>query len=174
LARQNSRLQERVAELELALMMSLRGRAGARRPLPTSDVSVSQDRRTPNGGHQVTPFEEVGAILDEWNFGLFKHEELGGLGNRSSEKDLHFLVETLRSVPEKTTSTRIVEFSLQMLGWIHCALRADRFLVEHEAFQNALLDGTLEVLQDHKWMAIYFSVLAVRPADKYYNARASY
>lgn len=118
------------------------------------------------GGQQVTPFEEVGAILDEWNLGLFKHEELGELGNPSSEKGLHFLVETLRSVPEKTTSTRIVEFSLQMLGWIHCALRADRFLVEHEAFQNALLDGTLEVLQDHKWMAIYFSVLAVRPTDK--------
>ncbi|KAF7177665.1 hypothetical protein CNMCM7691_006026 [Aspergillus felis] len=157
LVRQNSRLQERVAELELALTLSLRDRAGAR-PFRVGNGSPSMDRPTPTAGHRATTFEEVGAILDEWNLGLLKQEDSG---NPRSEKDLHFLVDTLRSVPDKSTSTRIVEFSLQILGWIHCALRADQFLTEHEAFQNALMAGTLEVLQDHKWMAIYFSVLAV-------------
>ncbi|KAJ5833640.1 hypothetical protein N7474_001951 [Penicillium riverlandense] len=156
LARQNSRLQERVAELELALTKSFRGRVGAR-PLQIRDATASKDKRAATEAHQVSPFGEVGAILDEWNLGLFKDSELG---DPTSEKDMHFLVETLKSVPGKLTSTRIVEFSLQMLGWIHCALRADQFLAEHEAFQNALIAGTFEVLQDHKWMAIYFSVLA--------------
>lgn len=86
------------------------------------------------------------------------HEELGTL---TSKKDMHYRIETLRSVPDKPTSTRIVEYSLQMFGWVHCALRVDHFLLEHEAFQNALLAGTLEVLLDHKWMSVYFSVLAV-------------
>ncbi|KAJ5660682.1 uncharacterized protein N7484_000054 [Penicillium longicatenatum] len=157
LARQNSRLQERVAELELALTLSLRGRAGAQR-FSVGNGSPSNDRPMPTAGHQATAFEEVGAILDEWNLGRLKQEKLG---KPTSENDLHFLVETLKSVPDSSTSTRIVEFSLQMLGWIHCALRADQFLIEHEAFHNALIAGTLEVLQDHKWMAIYFSVLAV-------------
>lgn len=153
LARQNSRLQERVAELELALMMSLRGRDMAR-PLRIGDAS--KDRRTRTSDHQAAPLEEVGDILDAWNLGLLKHEEVQ---NPASENDL---LETLRSVPDKPTSTRIVEFSLEMCGWIHCALRADQFLVEHEAFQNALLGGTLGVLWDYKWMAMYFSVLTVR------------
>ncbi|KAI0973188.1 hypothetical protein F4678DRAFT_478361 [Xylaria arbuscula] len=156
LARQISKLQEKVAELELALMMSLHGRARVlQAPI---DASTCKYRRSATGSHQGIPFEEVGAILDEWNLGLFKHEELG---NASSKKGMHYLAETLRSVPDKAISTRIVEFSLQMLGWIHCALRVDQFLIEHETFQNALTAGTLEVLQDHKWMAVYFSVLAV-------------
>lgn len=150
-----------MAELELALTLSLRGRAGARRfRIGNNNGSPSKNRPTPTTGHQATAFEEVGAILDEWNLGLHKQEEWG---NPTSEKNLDFLVETRRSVPDKLTSTRIVEFSLRVLGWIHCALRADQFFIEHEAFQNALIAGTLEVLQDHKWMAIHFSVLAVRP-----------
>lgn len=157
LARQNSRLQERVVELELALTMSLRDRAGAR-PLPITDGSPGKDRRSPNGAGQAVAFEEVGAILDEWNLGLLRHEESG---NPTSEKDRHFLVQTLRSIPDKSVSIKVVDFSLKMLGWIHCALRADQFLIEHEAFQNALIAGTFGVLQDHKWMALYFSVLAV-------------
>ncbi|KAJ5190126.1 uncharacterized protein N7498_009111 [Penicillium cinerascens] len=115
LARQNSRLQERVAELELALTLSLRGRAGAQR-FSVGNGSPSNDRPMPTAGHQATAFEEVGAILDEWNLGRLKQEKLG---KPTSENDLHFLVETLKSVPDSSTSTRIVEFSLQMLGWIH-------------------------------------------------------
>lgn len=139
-------------------MMSMQGRTANRQP--SIDGPASKNRPAPAGGRQVHPFAEVGAILDEWNLGLSKHEELGTL---ASKKDMHYRIETLGSVPDKETSTRIVEYSLQMLGWVHCALRVDRFLSEHEAFQNALLAGTLEVLQDHKWMSVYFSVLAVSP-----------
>lgn len=136
--------------------MSLQGRPGDR-PSPI-DGPACEDTPTPTGSHQAHSLEEVGAILDEWNLGPSKHEELGNL---AVKKDMHYLVETLRSVPDKQTSTRIVEYSLQMLGWVHCALRVDHFLIEHEAFQNALIASTLEVLQDHKWMSVYFSVLAV-------------
>lgn len=123
--------------------------------------STNQNRSTPSGSHQVhTSIEEVGVILDEWNSGLLKDEEIGNL---ASKKDMHYLTETLRSVPDKQTSTRIVEYSLKMMGWVHCALRVDHFLLEHEVFHNALASGTIDVLQDSKWMSVYFSILAVSP-----------
>lgn len=138
--------------------MSLQGQAWTQPPPIDASANKDSSTLTDRPQAQATPFEEVGAILDEWNLGLPKHEDLG---NPTSKKDMHYLVETLKSVPDRQTSTKIVEYSLQMFGWIHCAVRVDQFLAEHEVFQNALLAGSLEGLQDHKWMALYFSVLAV-------------
>ncbi|KAL3440562.1 hypothetical protein BJX65DRAFT_290320 [Aspergillus insuetus] len=66
---------------------------------------------------------------------------------------------TLSILPTETSSRSIVGFSVSTLGWIHCAIRADKFLQEHESFWNALNGGDYSVLGNHQWMAIYLSIL---------------
>jgi hypothetical protein len=71
--------------------------------------------------------------------------------------------ETLSILPTETASRSIVGFSVSTLGWIHCAIRADKFLQEHDSFWNALNEGDYSVLGNHQWMAVYLSILTVSP-----------
>lgn len=71
------------------------------------------------------------------------------------ENDIyHFL-------PSHTTSSQIVHFSLTHLGWIHCALRADIFLNQHEEFWKDLTAQRSNHLRRSSWFALYFAVLSV-------------
>lgn len=153
LARENSKLRERVTELELVLLMSSQGRAG----LPSTDANIGKAAALKSG--HIATYDEVGAVLDDWDIGVSKNQQWQ---NGSSGRDAEYFLELFRSLPSRRNSTSIVQFSLQILGWIHCGLRADQFLAEHEAFQNALEIGTHQILENHGWMAIYFSVLTVR------------
>lgn len=133
--------------------MSLQDRAG----LQASDVNRGD--KAQSSSEQVTTFEEVGEILDDWNLGMLNrnHSEF----SRSSNTDMEYYLKVLRILPTRQNSTQIVDFSLRTLGWVHCAVRTDDFLATHNIFQDALESGTMQVLQDHEWMAIYFSILAV-------------
>ncbi|KAM0415971.1 hypothetical protein ACHAPT_013070 [Fusarium lateritium] len=150
LAQQNSRLYERIAELELALAMSLQGRAGlaSGQNIPSAVVPT----------RQAIPLEEVGAVLDDWNIGSVQH---GKSYTSTTCNDMQNFLEVQQIMPDKATSTHIVKFSLRVLGWIHCALRVDEFLAQHEAFQNSLQADSLQVFHGHGWMATYFSILTV-------------
>lgn len=69
--------------------------------------------------------------------------------------------ELLMLLPIRKSSEKIVRFSLEALGWIHCALNAPDFLDQHEMFWDTLYPQHLDSLEDHSWMALYLSVLCV-------------
>lgn len=148
----NSKLRERVAELELALVMSLQDRAGLQ-ARPTSGMPSSTF-----SSENITAYEEVGAILDDWNLGIVQRSRRSDDSfNTGASQPL----DTLRSLPNRVDSNVILQFSLKMLGWIHCAVRADQFITDHDVLQDAMAEGDLQGLHDHGWMAIYFSLLTV-------------
>jgi hypothetical protein len=66
-------------------------------------------------------------------------------------------------LPIRESSLKLVRFSLGTLGWVHCALNAPRFLAEHDAFWSSLELNDIKVLDNHGWMSVYLSVLAVSP-----------
>jgi hypothetical protein len=75
--------------------------------------------------------------------------------------DPAFSYNILSLLPIRESSLKIVHLSLGTLGWIHCALNAPKFLAEHGAFWNSLELNNRTVLENHGWMAVYLSVLAV-------------
>lgn len=62
--------------------------------------------------------------------------------------------------PTSASSWSIVEFSLGMTSWLHCAIRFDVFRREHEEFWSAIGHGDHSALRQHRWMAIYLAILA--------------
>jgi hypothetical protein len=68
-------------------------------------------------------------------------------------------------LPVRAISDAIVVFSLQQLGWIHCALDVARFNSEYEAFWDEVEAGLSDFRPKHSWMALYYSVLTVRYYD---------
>ena len=87
---ENSKLRERVAELELALVMSLQDRAGLQ-ARPTSGMPSATFN-----SENITAFEEVGAILDDWNLGIVQRSRRSddSLTTGASQP-----LDTLRSLP---------------------------------------------------------------------------
>ncbi|KAL4810487.1 hypothetical protein BDV18DRAFT_156847 [Aspergillus unguis] len=147
LLRENAQLRDRVSELELALTLNLQHQVGVR---------ASNNQRLVADEHMET-HERMGAILDDWSMGVM---------NRSSKASSSGLEQTGRSdgvqhIPDGVTSSYIVRFSLETLGWIHCAVRADQVMQEHAVFVECLANGDMTVLENHGWMAIYFSLLTV-------------
>lgn len=68
---------------------------------------------------------------------------------------------TYMLLPSRMASRAIIVYSLQILGWIHCAVRADVFLQEHEEFWNGLELGNTIDPEKRPWLSLYFSLLAV-------------
>jgi hypothetical protein len=108
----------------------------------------------------VKTHDRMGAILDDWNLGVVNREPVSDL--RSSH-NTDRSADVLQHLPNDVISAQILQFSLGTLGWIHCAVRADQFMEEHLAFQESLARGEITILENHGWMAIYFSLLTVRP-----------
>ncbi|GKZ28390.1 hypothetical protein AbraIFM66950_005564 [Aspergillus brasiliensis] len=63
-------------------------------------------------------------------------------------------------LPDRHWSETIVRFSLDHFGWVHCALDASSFMVDHSSFWDHLSHGRLDSPRNHAWIAVYFSVLA--------------
>jgi hypothetical protein len=70
--------------------------------------------------------------------------------------------ELMSLLPIRKSSELIVRFSIQNLGWVHCALNAPIFLAQHEKFWNALATKATSALENPSWLALYFAILAVR------------
>jgi hypothetical protein len=102
-------------------------------------------------------FEEVEGILDDWDLGIVNR---GQASNGISRPNTGQPLDTLRLLPNREQSSYILQFSLDVLGWVHCAVRADQFFTEHETLKDTLARGDLEGL-DHAWMSVYFSLLTV-------------
>lgn len=68
----------------------------------------------------------------------------------------------LMLIPEKHSSHQIIDFALANLTWIHCAVRAPQFQLEHLLFWEKVETGNGNGFQnDHGWLSMYFSLLAV-------------
>ncbi|CAH0033311.1 unnamed protein product [Clonostachys rhizophaga] len=144
---ENSTLRERVAYLQAIIQ----GRGGTR---PGSSRSQSSLSAAEQGD-----FETFSTILEQWN--------LGGPEQDASQK-APLLSETsedfspiLSLIPRGEDCRILVRFSLETLGWIHCALDASAFSIEAEAFVASLEQGQCEGLRNHAWLAIFLGVLAV-------------
>lgn len=68
----------------------------------------------------------------------------------------------LMLIPDRDSSHRIVDFALENLTWLHCAVRTHVFQQEHFRFWESIEAGSESSFEsDHGWLSVYFSLLAV-------------
>jgi hypothetical protein len=110
-----------------------------------------------------TSVNDIHPELPEDIVTTFEGLHLGGPEDSISQDspDLMFSYNILSLLPVRESSLKIVHFSLGTLGWVHGALNAPKFLTEHEEFWNSLELNNRNVLENHGWMAVYLSILAV-------------
>lgn len=147
LVNENNRLRARIQQLE-----ELLHREEEDASIPDSVIS------TPMTNHEgQQPHEEIIAS--------FENLHMGTSDERPSPKPIvgqgPFGDIILSLLPIRKSSEKIVKFSLDMLGWVHCALNAPKFMEQHDSFWDALNVNRRDILSNHSWMAIYFSVLSV-------------
>ena len=111
--------------------------------------------------------DEVQAEPPEDIVTTFEGLHLGGGPEDSTQEtpgDPVFSDNILYLLPIRESSLKIVQFSLGTLGWVHCALNAPKFLAEHDLFWNGLESNHRKGLENHGWITVYLSVLAVSPS----------
>jgi hypothetical protein len=106
--------------------------------------------------------EDLQDTFDNLHLGL--QPEILAPGSPITSGSLSEFSDLLTLLPVRRSSESIIRFSLSMLGWIHCALNAPAFLLEHDRFWSALEAHDRTVLSNHTWIAVYMSVLAVSHA----------
>jgi hypothetical protein len=150
LLRQRGALQAQVAELETALALS--------KPCAHSRASTSTDYSQP-----AASLEDLVPAFEQFDVGLKNDPATQSTSAKEITDRLYQPTTDPVSLllPEKDASLRIVLFSLQTLGWLHCAVDPDAFLKEHDEFwQNAQFGIPLD--REHRpWITVYFALLAV-------------
>lgn len=72
------------------------------------------------------------------------------------------LVDKLSLLPSSSSvSWQIIEHSLTMTGWLHCAINVGTLRQQHDDFWQRVANRDLSVLGDSRWMALYLAILAV-------------
>lgn len=121
-------------------------------------VTSSTQSRTP-----LSVSEDIHEIFERLHLDVVA----GDSSKDSSELDLAIRPHVWQILPTRPESEKIVRFSLSMLGWVHCALDVPSFEIEHAKFWSFLLPfENADLFNDHAWMAIYFSVIAVRQPSR--------
>ena len=143
---ENIRLRARIEQLEALVAIN---KTEVPNPMSTSSVNDTPSNSQPPEDI-VTTFEELslGDSVKAWP---------EDSQNRSRDSPQHIM----SLLPIRQSSLTIVRFSLATLGWVHRALNGPRFLAEHDAFWNALESNNKNAFENHGWMSVYFSVLAV-------------
>ena len=77
-------------------------------------------------------------------------------------------------LPDRHWSETIVRFSLDHFGWVHCALDASGFMVDHSSFWDHLSHSRLDSPRNHAWIAVYLSVLAVSSRQARESSRLNF
>ncbi|KAJ5029411.1 hypothetical protein J3E72DRAFT_232471 [Bipolaris maydis] len=150
LLRERNALQAQIAELETALALS--------KPCGHSRTSESTDYTQP-----AATLEDLVPAFEQFDLGI----RVGAAARAGAEKAiLNGLYEPAADplfllLPSRDASLGIVTFSLQTLGWIHCAVNANDFLAEHHDFWKNVELGTGIKPEQRPWVALYFAVLAV-------------
>lgn len=150
LLRQRGALHAQIAELETALALS--------KPCAHSRTSASIDNNQPSAS-----LEDLVPAFEQFDVGL----RIGSARQTVSERDIaDRLYEPATDpmsllLPEQDTSLRLVTFSLQTLGWLHCAMDSEKFLTEHAEFWQDAQFSVAPSRERRPWLALYFAVLAV-------------
>lgn len=151
---ENRLLRTRIEQLEALLAVD---QSAGRSPISTS--SANDKASTPQ------PPEDIVAIFEGLHLGHPVNTQPRSLHISTDVSVQH----VLSLLPIRQSSLKIVRFSLAALGWVHCALNGPRFLAEHDAFWNSLGSNDQRAMDNHGWMAVYFSVLAVSLASSSYS-----
>lgn len=150
LLRERDALQAQVAELETALALS--------KPCAHSDASASADH-----SRHSTSIEDLIPSLEQFDIGIKSDSNALAITEKEIANRLYepatdpiFLL-----LPSRDASTKLVHFSLQTLGWLHCAVDADDFLNEHDDFWERTQLGVGIDPESRPWLTIYLALLAV-------------
>jgi hypothetical protein len=150
LVRERSALQAQIAELETALALS--------KPCAHSHVSRADDLAGIS-----TSLKDIVPAFEQFDLSI----EHDNASSENPEKDIaDRLYEPVADpifllLPNRDTSTKLSQFSLQTLGWLHCAVNADEFLQEHERFWERVQLGQSLEQTERPWLSLYLALLAV-------------
>jgi hypothetical protein len=150
LLRQRAALQAQVAELETALALS--------KPCAHIHASTSTDY-----SEAPASLEDLVPAFEQFDIGLKSDSVTHSTTAKEIADQLYEPITDPISLllPRRKASHQIVNFSLQTLGWLHCAVDSDAFLRAHEDFwESAHLNISLG-REQRPWMSIYFALLAV-------------
>jgi hypothetical protein len=149
LLRERGALRAQIAELETALALS--------KPCAHSRTSESTDYSAPSAS-----LEDLIPAFEQFDIAITTNAAREG-----GEKDLiDRLYEPAADpiyllLPSKDASIQLITFSLQTLGWLHCAVDADVFFREHEEFWQSTQIGAGIERERRPWLVVYLAVLAV-------------
>ncbi|RMZ72008.1 Fungal transcriptional regulatory N-terminal [Pyrenophora seminiperda CCB06] len=150
LLRERGAMRAQIAELETALALS--------KPCAHSRTSESTDYSQP-----AASLEDLVPAFEQFDIGI----RTSAVARYGAEKDIaDRLYEPAADplfllLPSKDASLQLVNYSLQTLGWLHCAVNADVFLEEHQDFWQRTQLGTGIAREQRPWLIVYFAVLAV-------------
>lgn len=147
LLKERSALRAQIAQLEIALALSK----------PSGSRPASTDEPDEDG------FEDLVPALEQFDLNI---QSETNHTDKMKARVVRQLWDPVNDplymlLPSRRASTCIVTYSLQTLGWIHCAVRADQFLGEHEKFWDSIESGHTVEAGSRPWIALYFSLLAV-------------
>jgi hypothetical protein len=138
-------LKAQIAKLEIALVLS--------KPNTARDVSLSG-----HGDISQDEFEDLGPALEQFDLDV-KYDTNSSPALRQlwapADDPLYMLL------PTRDASNTLVKFALTAFGWMHCAVRADEFLKQHDEFWSNLEAGHPVVEEQRPWLALWLSLLAV-------------
>lgn len=152
LMRERGALHARIAQLETALALS--------KPCAHSHVSSTIDSTQPS-----TALEDIVPAFEQFDLGL-KHDENPTTTDMSEKDTIDCLYDPstdpiLLLLPSREASDQFVRFTLQTLGWLHCAVDISLFLKEHDVFWDKIQLGVGIDRGDRPWLAVYLALLAV-------------
>ncbi|KAH8679513.1 hypothetical protein BGZ60DRAFT_400172 [Tricladium varicosporioides] len=147
LENENKGLQARIQHLEAIIKQG---------DLPQSDF-IANYTPTQNISSHRSDSDEILTVFHDLHVESHpKSLQVEFLGKGILRHDYIFSI-----LPIRKFSDKIVHFSLQELGWIHCSLNAPIFLAQHDKFWDSWNAGDSTVLENHNWMALYLSILCV-------------
>lgn len=77
---------------------------------------------------------------------------------KKSTNQPRYALNLLRELPSEAVGRRLVQYDMDMVSWLHCAVHIPTFLSECELFWQEGAEGEVEV--NKSWLALLFAVLA--------------
>jgi hypothetical protein len=153
LLKERCALQAQIAELETALALS-KPCAHNQNNIGKSDPSQHQA--------SIASFGELVPALEQFDLHVSHDSDPVTMSEKDMADQLYepstdpvFLL-----LPSKEISEQLVTYSLQTLGWLHGAVNAPEFLIEHDEFWIKIHTGVAVEIKDRPWLALYFALLA--------------
>ncbi|EAU36929.1 predicted protein [Aspergillus terreus NIH2624] len=160
LLRENSLLREKITRLETSLTLSRNAGTLSPAATPASDDGALCPTKTSK--EVIRQLESHIVTVEIINFTGVRQTEgqviacqgADGLPSTRCLSD-----NPIQTIPSRSLSEAVIQFSLRSLGFIHCAVRANVFYTEHQDLWTKLSQGDLSGTRNHHWMAVYYALL---------------